>query len=48
MNTSLTTFDGFPRDDIDVAQSMKKAFQGQQHQKLTSRQSEQPEPESYI
>lgn len=21
MNTSLTTFDGFPRDDIDVAQS---------------------------
>ena len=23
MNTSLTTFDGYPRDDIDVAQSMK-------------------------
>lgn len=22
MNTSLMTFDGFPRDDIDVAQSM--------------------------
>lgn len=22
MNTSLTTFDGYPRDDIDVAQSM--------------------------
>jgi Nas2 N_terminal domain len=21
MNTSLTTFDGYPRDDIDVAQS---------------------------
>jgi hypothetical protein len=21
MNTSLTTFDGFPRDDLDVAQS---------------------------
>ncbi len=24
MNTSLTTFDGYPRDDIDVAQSTKK------------------------
>ena len=23
MNTSLTTFDGYPRDDIDVAQSTK-------------------------
>lgn len=22
MNTSLTTFDGYPRDDIDVAQSL--------------------------
>jgi len=22
MNTSLTTFDGYPRDDIDVPQSM--------------------------
>lgn len=22
MNTSLTTFDGYPRDDIDVAQSV--------------------------
>jgi Nas2 N_terminal domain len=22
MNTSLTTFDGFPRDDIDIAQSL--------------------------
>lgn len=24
MNTSLTTFDGFPRSDIDVAQSMNR------------------------
>jgi 26S proteasome regulatory subunit N4 len=24
MNTSLTTFDGYPRDDIDVAQSTKE------------------------
>lgn len=23
MTTPLTTFDGYPRDDIDVAQSMK-------------------------
>jgi hypothetical protein len=22
MNTSLTTFDGYPRDDLDIAQSM--------------------------
>ena len=22
MSTSLTTFDGYPRDDLDVAQSM--------------------------
>jgi hypothetical protein len=22
MHTSLTTFDGYPRDDLDVAQSM--------------------------
>ncbi|MCJ1445047.1 MAG: 26S proteasome non-ATPase regulatory subunit 9 [Stictis urceolatum] len=22
MNTSLTSFDGYPRDDIDIAQSM--------------------------
>jgi hypothetical protein len=24
MNTGLTTFDGFPRSDIDVAQSMQE------------------------
>lgn len=26
MNTSLTTFDGFPRSDIDVAQSTRTVF----------------------
>ena len=26
MNTSLTTFDGFPRDDIDGAQSKTEIF----------------------
>lgn len=28
MNTSLTTFDGFPRDDIDVAQSLYTSSTG--------------------
>jgi hypothetical protein len=26
MNTSLTTFDGYPRDDLDIAQSKKAAL----------------------
>jgi hypothetical protein len=26
MNTSLTTFDGYPRDDLDIAQSKKAAW----------------------
>lgn len=26
MSTSLTTFDGYPRDDIDVAQSTLSLF----------------------
>ena len=30
MNTTLTTFDGFPRSDIDVAQSMS-FFHGSEH-----------------
>lgn len=29
MNTSLTTFDGFPRDDIDIAQGALSVRQGQ-------------------
>ncbi|KAL8800443.1 MAG: hypothetical protein Q9200_007243 [Gallowayella weberi] len=28
MNTSLTTFDGYPRDDIDVAQSLPPSYLG--------------------
>ncbi|KAL8697271.1 MAG: hypothetical protein Q9224_002398 [Gallowayella concinna] len=28
MNTSLTTFDGYPRDDIDIAQSLPPSYLG--------------------
>jgi len=28
MNSSLTTFDGFPRDDIDIAQGTLRAGSG--------------------
>lgn len=35
MNTSLTTFDGYPRDDIDVAQSMDEHMKGEKLMVLT-------------
>ena len=49
MNTSLTTFDGYPRDDIDVAQSTREKTPGtMKSTALTMAQSEQPEPELFI
>jgi len=44
MNTSLTTFDGYPRDDIDVAQS-SRSLQALVNHLLTYDKSEQPEQE---
>jgi hypothetical protein len=31
MTASLTTFDGFPRDDIDIAQGMPRTALDQNH-----------------
>jgi hypothetical protein len=35
MNTSLTTFDGYPRDDIDVAQSTRDLIEATKYMLLT-------------
>lgn len=31
MTSSLTTFDGFPRDDIDIAQGMPRSSIGEDY-----------------
>lgn len=47
MNTSLTTFDGYPRDDIDVAQSMIHDQGRTKLSVLMGSQSGRPELELY-
>lgn len=40
MHTTLTTFDGYPRDDLDIAQSAYFPFLNQGHGMPTSLQYE--------